>query len=170
MDEYLIADGGYLLSKQQRISIIKERDGNYCFICKSSFTHKDKITIDHWIPLSRGGSWDLNNLRIAHKKCNAWKGDRIPNKDGTIPPAIKKKKREPKPKRPSVCPVCLSGRNLSRKQFCDSCGSGPQPTDFPRWAKKKISECDHKEYFCFGCTIGFIERKPFYRLDEDGRR
>jgi hypothetical protein len=169
VDQYLIADGGYLLSKQQRIAIIKKRDGNYCFICKSAFTSKDKVTIDHWIPLSRGGSWNLDNLRIAHKKCNAWKGDRVPNLDGTIPPPQKKEKKAPKAKKPSVCPVCLSGRKLGKDQFCGSCGSGPQPLDYPRWAKRKISECDHKVFFCFGCTIGFIERKPSYRLDNYGR-
>lgn len=164
---YLIEPEGFLLSKAERVQILLLRDGNFCYICKKEFGAKEKRTIDHWIPLSKGGSWSIDNLRLAHKRCNAWKGDRIPNKDGTIPAPVKKTKKE-KVIRPEVCNVCMSGRSLERNQVCYSCGSGPQPIDYPRWAKKSVKECDHRQYFCFGCTVGFIERKPMYRLESYG--
>ena len=160
---------GLLLSKKERIEILVKVYGNYCYICKKPFGSKDKRTIDHWIPLSRGGSWGIDNLRLAHKQCNTWKSDRMPNKDGTIPAPPEKIKRNKKSERPKVCDSCMSGRKLLPGQICVTCGSGPQPLDFPRWAKKKVMECDHKLYFCFGCTVGFIERKPFYRLENNGR-
>lgn len=160
---------GFLLSKKERIELLIDRDGDYCYICKKPFLQKEKRTIDHWIPLSRGGSWHVDNLRLAHKLCNTWKSDRMPNKDGTIPPPPVKEKRNRKSERPKVCQSCLSGRQLSYGEICSTCGSGPQPMDYPRWAKKHVKECDHKLYFCFGCTVGFIERKPFYRLENYGR-
>lgn len=166
-----VLDNLYILSKQERIKIIIARDGNLCFICKRPFRQKDKKTIDHWIPLSKGGSWDIDNLRITHIKCNAWKSDRIPNSDGSIPDAPKRiKSKKSKKNRPQVCQICKSGRLLDISEKCYLCGSGPQPIDFPMWAKKPIKECDHAVYFCFGCTIGFIERKPFHRLEQNGRR
>lgn len=156
------------LSKQQRVQMIIERDGDFCYICKKDFSKKDKRTIDHWIPLSKGGTWSLENLRLAHKKCNAWKSNRVPNKDGTIPPPPKKERIAKKKNKPIICNICQAGRSLSSGEVCVSCGSGPEPKDFPRWAKRHIRECDHKIYFCFGCTIGFIERVPIYRLDSNG--
>lgn len=35
-------------------------------------------TIDHVIPSSRGGSDDLDNLKLAHAVCNTARGDRPP--------------------------------------------------------------------------------------------
>lgn len=35
------------------------------------------MTIDHFIPLAKGGSNHIRNLRLAHKKCNLEKGNRI---------------------------------------------------------------------------------------------
>lgn len=160
---------GFLLSKKERIDILVKVYGNYCYICKKPFGNKEKRTIDHWIPLSRGGSWSIDNLRLAHKQCNTWKSDRMPNKDGTVPPPPERLPKNKKRDRPTICETCMSGRNLKYGEVCSICGSGPQPIDFPRWAKKKVKECDHKLYFCFGCTVGFIERKPFYRLENYGR-
>lgn len=30
-------------------------------------------TVDHIVPLSRGGTWDAENLAAAHRGCNTWK-------------------------------------------------------------------------------------------------
>lgn len=49
-----------------------ERDGYQCKNCDS----QENLSIDHIIPLSRGGSDELSNLRILCKSCNSSKGDR----------------------------------------------------------------------------------------------
>jgi hypothetical protein len=148
-------------NKQEAIDLIRERDGANCFICGGPFGKKEKVTIDHWIPLSKGGTWKLSNLRIAHKSCNLWKGDRVPLPDGTIPekPTVQRKKKSSKSDRPKICNVCMSGRVLRNGQVCPSCSSGPQPIDFPGWAKRNTRECDHGRYHCFACILGFVKRK-----------
>src|SRR6478752_209792 len=65
---------------------LAERDGFFCFTGKHDFALDEEVTIEHWIPLSKGGTWALENLRLACKRCNAYKGDRMPNPDGTLPP------------------------------------------------------------------------------------
>lgn len=82
-------------SKEERMAYLVERDGNQCFICQLPFG-KERPTIDHWIPLSKGGTWEITNLRLTHKRCNNWKGNMLPNKDGTIPerPVKGSKKRK----------------------------------------------------------------------------
>ncbi len=44
-----------------------------CCLCFKWITFGDD-SLEHLIPLSRGGSNDLNNLGIAHNKCNMQKG------------------------------------------------------------------------------------------------
>lgn len=150
-------------SRKEKVSQIIKRDGYLCYICKKDFGKKEKPTIDHWIPLSKGGTWDIENLRLAHKQCNIWKGDRIPNKDGTIPEkqtpkSMYKQKRVNKRNRKRVCKVCSNGRLLLENQTCKSCFSEPQPKKYPGWAKRKPSECDHGIYHCFSCFLGFTKR------------
>lgn len=148
-------------TKQEAIDLIIKRDGKNCFICKGPFGKKEKITIDHWIPTSKGGTWKLSNLRIAHKHCNIWKGDRIPLSDGTIPekpPVRVKKSKLVKRSRPTICNACHSGRALMSGQVCDRCHSGPQPIDFPTWYKRPTKDCDHRIFHCFACILGFAER------------
>lgn len=49
-----------------------ERDGNKCNMCHSL----EYLSIDHIIPLSKGGSDDLTNLQILCRSCNSSKGDK----------------------------------------------------------------------------------------------
>lgn len=150
-------------TKKEKLEKIIQRDGYLCYICKENFGKKERPTIDHWVPLSKGGTWDISNLRLAHKQCNVWKGDRVPNKDGTIPEKEERRsshrqKRIRKINRPKVCKSCNSGRSLFPGQVCMSCRSGPEPKVYPGWAKRKPSECDHKTYHCFSCFLGFTRR------------
>jgi 5-methylcytosine-specific restriction endonuclease McrA len=41
-------------------------------------TSKMGLTVDHWIPLSKGGSDDMSNLRPAHWICNRRKSNSLP--------------------------------------------------------------------------------------------
>lgn len=60
---------------------IAERDGFRCHLCggKVSMARKypDPLSpsVDHVVPLSRGGTNDLANLKLAHLRCNLAKGD-----------------------------------------------------------------------------------------------
>jgi len=149
--------------KQEAIQMLIERDGDLCFICKNKFGKKEKRTLDHWVPLSKGGTWNISNLRLAHKQCNLWKGDRMPLPDGTVPDPPPRsnfvdRKRVRKRSRPKVCSVCMSGRILLPGERCAVCHSDPQPRAFPGWAKRKSNECDHKIYHCYACVLGFARR------------
>lgn len=53
-------------------SEIIKRDGLNCYLCKKLLTEKT-ATIDHIIPLSRGGFHCPNNVKIACLKCNQTK-------------------------------------------------------------------------------------------------
>lgn len=60
-----------------------ERDDFTCHICRlpidMSIPAPDPLSpsIDHVIPLARGGKHELANVAAAHFGCNARKGDRI---------------------------------------------------------------------------------------------
>lgn len=48
------------------------RDGALCTHCGSA----DELTVDHIVPLSRGGENELENMQILCKSCNSRKRDR----------------------------------------------------------------------------------------------
>jgi len=58
----------------KRIMIDQEET---CFYCEESIT--EDFTIDHFIPLARGGTNWPDNLRLACLSCNAAKGAKLPN-------------------------------------------------------------------------------------------
>jgi 5-methylcytosine-specific restriction endonuclease McrA len=45
---------------------------------------KDTPHLDHWIPLSRGGSNDPGNLHYMHASCNQLKGSKHPTEIGRL--------------------------------------------------------------------------------------
>lgn len=49
---------------------VAARDGEYCQICNT----KQDLTLDHIIPLSRGGSNAIDNMQILCRKHNSQKG------------------------------------------------------------------------------------------------
>lgn len=66
---------GAQVSSSKRKRVYKKCNGR-CGICGRLV---DKVyTIDHIIPVSRGGSNDIENLQVAHDLCNQWKGDDLP--------------------------------------------------------------------------------------------
>ena len=52
------------------------RDLNICHICKT-FVPPEDMTLDHLIPLSRGGNHAAANLAVAHRRCNSRRGTGI---------------------------------------------------------------------------------------------
>lgn len=74
-------------SKTQRWRISHEQVireyGDKCHICNQSIdldlprTHKQGLTVDHLVPLSKGGSDEMSNLRPAHWSCNMRKSDKL---------------------------------------------------------------------------------------------
>ena len=67
-----------------------QRDGGICYLCGNVCDWNDKKTVDgtiicgdnypsieHVIPLSKNGKHSWANVRLACRKCNAYKGDRL---------------------------------------------------------------------------------------------
>lgn len=121
-----------------------------------------QATLDHWIPQVYGKEhgwtreqiWDLSNLKLMHRKCNAKKGDLLPNEDGTLPEKVTKTfryRRDKRATRPELCMECDNGHNLLAGEFCASCGCDAQR--FPRSAKVRYDDCDHELLWCWVCSI-----------------
>lgn len=59
------------------IANLLEKQKGKCAWCLISFG-TEKPTVDHYIPLARGGSNDVKNLRLLHKSCNSRKSSKDP--------------------------------------------------------------------------------------------
>jgi hypothetical protein len=61
---------------------IADRDHWRCHICKTrvgkkiAWPHVRSASLDHVVPLSKGGAHDPSNVRLAHLGCNSAKGNR----------------------------------------------------------------------------------------------
>lgn len=51
--------------------------GNICAICGKPITNMNDCTIDHIVPISKGGLTTIDNCQLAHRKCNQIKGDKL---------------------------------------------------------------------------------------------
>lgn len=57
--------------------------GEYCYLCGEniclniSFPHPFSLSIDHIVPVSRGGSDTIMNVAPTHLSCNIRKGDKL---------------------------------------------------------------------------------------------
>lgn len=62
---------------------IWERDGGVCQLCREAidptleWPDRMSRTIDHVVPLARGGTHEPANVQLAHAICNVIKGDRV---------------------------------------------------------------------------------------------
>lgn len=63
------------VERVDRKAIIK-RDRQACYMCHRQLTLRE-VTLDHVIPLSRGGSHIASNLRVACDHCNFAKHNRL---------------------------------------------------------------------------------------------
>jgi HNH endonuclease/Homeodomain-like domain len=72
------------------IERLLKRDGKECYLCGEDTNknldtnHDDYPSIEHVIPVSKGGTHTWDNVKVAHRKCNTEKRDKILNK--TMPP------------------------------------------------------------------------------------
>jgi 5-methylcytosine-specific restriction endonuclease McrA len=165
------------MSRDEMLTALIARDGTKCMYpgCGNELDFSvtegpREVTIDHHIPQSKAYEmdwtfeqvWDLSNLKLMEKRCNAKKGDLMPNADGTLPEkAVRtfKYRRDARLQRPEVCTSCNSGRNLGEDEWCNACGSGPMPLRYPKWRQLKPSECDHDLFYCVACTVYFPEKR-----------
>ena len=67
-----MAERNYTLSELKLIEKVKE-ENTTCYYCGDSLKSKNR-TIDHKIPISRGGQTTLDNLVVSCKRCNEEKG------------------------------------------------------------------------------------------------
>lgn len=63
------------LTKRWQKNHLINKFGGVCYICGLPFASKKDITIDHLIPISKGGFDLLENYGIAHEHCNLLKND-----------------------------------------------------------------------------------------------
>lgn len=54
-----------------------ERDGKECAVCRVDDLTVKNSTLDHIMPVSRGGTGALVNLRLAHDECNSRRGNQL---------------------------------------------------------------------------------------------
>jgi 5-methylcytosine-specific restriction endonuclease McrA len=72
------AAGEITISRQELVAL----RGSRCHICQRKIDvrlnglHPMGLTIDHLLPVSRGGTNDVSNLDVAHRRCNIARGNR----------------------------------------------------------------------------------------------
>jgi 5-methylcytosine-specific restriction endonuclease McrA len=55
---------------------LRDEQGNRCAYCNREFGPLVTETIDHVVPLSKGGGKGISNLVLACRRCNSRKGNR----------------------------------------------------------------------------------------------
>jgi len=74
MHERRVAKDGKVTPDQVRELKARQKK---CYYCKRLFNDTLKSTLDHVIPLNKGGQHDISNIVLACKSCNSKKGDRL---------------------------------------------------------------------------------------------
>jgi 5-methylcytosine-specific restriction endonuclease McrA len=77
------------MRRPRKLSRLEQRKYIYsknkrCGICGHDVRFDDS-TIDHIIPLSRGGSDSFKNMQLAHTACNSAKGNHLPTEYELVP-------------------------------------------------------------------------------------
>jgi 5-methylcytosine-specific restriction endonuclease McrA len=53
--------------------------GAVCALCEHRIVNMKDVTLDHIVPLSKGGVDELDNICLAHENCNQAKRDMMPD-------------------------------------------------------------------------------------------
>lgn len=71
--------------RKDRAEQVRARDGDDCWRCGHPMVFDPRhpnagraATVEHVMPLSKGGTWALDNLRLCHVGCNRHLADRDP--------------------------------------------------------------------------------------------
>lgn len=56
----------------EEMAEVFRRYGHRCIKCNTEYD----LTVDHKIPLAKGGDWSMDNLQLLCRKCNSSKGAR----------------------------------------------------------------------------------------------
>ena len=71
---------------KERVRQVRERDGDHCWRCGHPMVFDGRhpnagraATVEHVLPLSKGGAWALDNLRLCHVGCNRYLADNLPD-------------------------------------------------------------------------------------------
>lgn len=86
-----------LIDKDITLKRLYERDHGTCYLCGEKCDWEDKEerdgtiicgdrypSVEHVIPLSKGGEHSWENVRLAHRICNTRKRDRIPSTTSSL--------------------------------------------------------------------------------------
>lgn len=77
---YFRAWEGNRMAKTERIKTrLLWEHGRYCDICGKKIRNFEDLTLDHIIPLSKGGKNEIENCQLAHRACNSMKKDLMPD-------------------------------------------------------------------------------------------
>jgi 5-methylcytosine-specific restriction endonuclease McrA len=71
----ILGAGGAFTAEHVRLA--RRRQNGLCLVCHRLLGEHDLHT-DHWVPLTKGGSNDDNNIAILHGVCNLKKGTKHP--------------------------------------------------------------------------------------------
>lgn len=148
------------------VDYLAARDGFACYLCPKPFTDEHRPTIDHVQPLAKGGTWEIFNLKLAHRKCNQEKADRVFLEDGTL--EVKPRRigyRERKMSKQTIldafCEECNDGRLLWPGDICPFCEKGA--VAFPWTTRMEPRDCSHSgPWWCWSCSIGIVAREPAF--------
>jgi len=146
-------------SKQELVTHLLTKQNNECYLCLEPFTKGNPPTVDHIYPLSRGGTWEVDNLALAHRVCNQQKDNRVFHDDGTLEPrkrAYKKNRYRNRSARNQICHKCLNGRWLDVHEVCPACNSSAGPAKNPWYLRSSPDTCDHGAFWCFSCACGWV--------------
>ena len=56
-----------------------DKHGGRCGVCKKNIRNLEEMSIDHILPVLLGGENKVDNFRLAHQRCNRFRGRRGPN-------------------------------------------------------------------------------------------
>lgn len=62
------------ISSRLRVQVL-DRDNSTCQLCGATLKDGIKLHVDHIIPVSKGGTNEINNLQTLCESCNLGKGD-----------------------------------------------------------------------------------------------
>jgi hypothetical protein len=131
-----------------------ERAGRHCVLCGWTVPPGEKPHVDHILPVSRGGSDDITNLRGVHARCNGLKSDRTDEEYKEYIEQIS---------RPTTCRFC----GLVRRS----------PLDFTVCQRCSCSVClycaivssDYVGVICPRCDVIIAYDAAHAKQDADGR-